>query len=218
MEVLGQLIKRAFEIRNFPEKVKNVRRDRLKEQKKVLRKLLFKAQFTQIADDYSFIKILANEDVIGQFQKKVPTFDYQTIYSKYWYRLLNGDQFVTWPGKVKYFALSSGTSEAASKYIPVTSTMLKGIQKASIRQMVTMVNYNFPLEFYNKGMLMIGGSTHLNYNGKYYEGDLSGITAKKIPFWFQHWYKPGKVIARTTDWNKKLDEIVAAAPSWDIGV
>lgn len=218
MEVVGQLIKRAFEIRNFPTKVKNVRRDRVKEQRRVLRKLLLRAQFTQIADDYHFMKILNSDDFVEEFQKRLPAFDYQSIYKKYWYRLLNGDQFVTWPGKVKYFALSSGTSEAASKYIPVTYNMLKSIQKASIRQMVTMVNYNFPLEFYNKGMLMIGGSTHLNYNGKYYEGDLSGITAKKIPFWFQHWYKPGKDISGTNDWNKKLEEIVSAAPNWDIGI
>ncbi len=32
---------------------------------------------------------------------------------------------VTWPGKIKYYALSSGTSEAASKYIPVTKDLLR---------------------------------------------------------------------------------------------
>ena len=218
MEVVGHMIKRAFEIRNLPEKVKQVRRNRVKEQRRVLRKLLLKAQFTQIASDYGFNEIMGKEAFISQFQKRVPLFDYQTIYAKYWYRLLNGDEFVTWPGKVKYFALSSGTSEAASKYIPVSASMLKSIKKASIRQLVSMVNFDFPLEFYQKGMLMIGGSTHLNYNGKYYEGDLSGITAKKIPFWFQHWYKPGRNISQTTDWNQKLEEIVEAAPTWDIGV
>jgi hypothetical protein len=218
MEFVGQLIKKAFEIRNFPEKIKEKRRSRIKEQKRVLRKLILKAQFTQIAEDYQFLKILSSENFVNSFQSKVPTFDYKSIYAKYWYRLLNGNQYVTWPGRVKYFALSSGTSEAASKYIPVTGSMLKSIKIASVRQMVSMVNYNFPLDFYSKGVLMIGGSTHLNYNGKYYEGDLSGITAKNIPFWFQHWYKPGKEISKTTDWNHKLEEIVEAAPGWDIGV
>jgi hypothetical protein len=51
----------------------------------------------------------------------------------------------------------------------------------------------------------------------YYAGDLSGITAKKAPFWFQPFYKPGKKIAKERDWNKKLKEIVEKAPEWDIG-
>jgi len=75
-----------------------------------------------------------------------------------------------------------------------------------------------PDHFYEKGMLMIGGSTHLNFNGTYYEGDLSGISASTIPFWFQHFYKPGKRISRERDWSTKLDEIVKSAIMWDIGV
>jgi hypothetical protein len=67
-------------------------------------------------------------------------------------------------------------------------------------------------------MLMIGGSTHLQYNGTYYEGDLSGIQAGTIPFWFQHFYKPGKRISKERDWSNKLEEIVKKAPDWDIGV
>jgi hypothetical protein len=51
----------------------------------------------------------------------------------------------------------------------------------------------------------------------YYAGDLSGITARKAPFWFSPFYKPGRKIARTRDWNAKLEEIVREAPNWDIG-
>ena len=113
------------------------------------------------------------------------------MFKSWWYRILNGEGFVTWPGRVKYFALTSGTSESSSKHIPVTQSMLRAIQKASVRQLVSATKYNLPDEFYEKGILMIGGSTHLQYNGTYYRGDLSGITANNIPFWFQHFYKPG---------------------------
>jgi len=65
---------------------------------------------------------------------------------------------------------------------------------------------------------MLGGSTQLQFNGTYYEGDLSGITAGNIPFWFQHFYKPGKRISKETNWTAKLDEIVKKAPQWDIGI
>jgi len=64
---------------------------------------------------------------------------------------------------------------------------------------------------------MIGGSTALQKNAGYYAGDLSGISARKVPFWFQPFYKPGKRIAREKDWNKKLEDIVEKAPEWDIG-
>jgi hypothetical protein len=63
---------------------------------------------------------------------------------------------------------------------------------------------------------MLGGSTHLQKSATYYAGDLSGIQAKNIPFWFQGMYKPGKKIAKVVDWSKKLDEIVEKAPQWDI--
>jgi len=96
--------------------------------------------------------------------------------------------------------------------------MLTSIKRASIRQLVSASKYNFPVHFYEKGMLMIGGSTHLQYNGTYFAGDLSGITAANIPFWFEHFYKPGRRISKTTDWATKLNEIVKKAPSWDIGV
>jgi hypothetical protein len=64
---------------------------------------------------------------------------------------------------------------------------------------------------------MLGGSTDQQKGPCYYAGDLSGITARKVPFWFSPFYKPGKKIARTKDWHTKLDEVVAQAPHWDIG-
>ena len=50
-----------------------------------------------------------------------------------------------------------------------------------------------------------------------FEGDVSGINAKNIPFWFERYYKPGREIARERDWSRKLEKIVEEAPSWDIG-
>jgi hypothetical protein len=50
------------------------------------------------------------------------------------------------------------------------------------------------------------------------QGDLSGIQAAKLPFWFQHFYKPGKRIAKTRNWDAKLDEITKKAKDWDIGI
>ncbi|MEE4261015.1 MAG: GH3 auxin-responsive promoter family protein [Bacteroidales bacterium] len=218
MPLLGSIIKRAYQLRNAPEEKKLKTISPVKAQKKQLAKLMRKAQFTAFGEHYKFHKILTSSNIEKAFKETVPVHDYKSIYKRWWYRSLNGEAYVTWPGKVKYFALSSGTSESSSKYIPVTSEMLRAIKTASLRQLVSMVKYDFPLGFYEKGILMIGGSTHLQYNGRYYEGDLSGITAGNIPFWFQHFYKPGRKISRAADWGTKLDEMVRKAPEWDIGI
>jgi hypothetical protein len=87
-----------------------------------------------------------------------------------------------------------------------------------MKQIFTLAHYNFPSDYFEKGMLMLGGSTHLNFTGRYYYGDLSGINTSKIPFWFQRFYKPGKAISRISDWNAKIDDIVKHAKEWDIWV
>jgi hypothetical protein len=217
MPILGPLVKRAYELGRLPD-IAKPKLDPYTAQQRVLKKLLRKAQFTAFGEYYGFSDIMKKDDVIKAFQAKVPTFTYNTMFRKWWYRILNGEAFVTWPGRVKYFALTSGTSEASSKHIPVTNEMIRAIRKVSIRQLVSSLSYHLPDHFYEKGMLMIGGSTHLNFNGTYYEGDLSGISASTIPFWFQHFYKPGKRISRERDWATKLDEIVKSAKTWDIGV
>lgn len=218
MPILGSIIKGAIE---FPSKIpfEKIRKlTPVKQQKATLRKLISKAQYTSLGEAYGFSDLLSEKDIIRKFKSAVPIHDYNAIHQKWWYRTLHGESFVSWPGKVKYFALSSGTSEATSKYIPVTPDMLKAIKRTSIRQLFSLAKYDFPNEFYEKGILMLGGSTHLQFNGTYYEGDLSGITAGNIPFWFQHFYKPGRRISKERDWTTKLDEIVRNAANWDIGV
>ena len=217
MAILGSIIKQAYSIRSIPiEKRKKF--NYVKAQEKVLKKLIKKAQNTAFGEHYNFSEILKQEDIIRSFQERVPLHDYKSMFQKWWYRSLNGEAFVSWPGRVKYFALTSGTSEASSKHIPVTGDMIRAIRRTSVRQLVSTAKYNFPIEFYQKGILMIGGSTHLNYNGMYYEGDLSGISTGNLPFWFQHFYKPGKRISKERNWETKLEEIVKKAKEWDIGI
>ncbi len=193
---------------------KSVRRQQLK----VLKKLLKKARFTQFGQQFQFDRILLDKNTVKSFQKHVPVYDYSKIYKEWWYKTLEGKPDICWPGKIKYYALSSGTSEAGSKYIPVTNDLLRGNRVVMVRQLLSLRNYqDIPMKSIGKGWLMIGGSTALQKGPGYYEGDLSGISAKKVPFWFSPFYKPGKRIARTKDWTRKLEEIVAQAPNWDIG-
>jgi hypothetical protein len=189
-----------------------------RQQLKVLKKLLRKARFTEFGQQYRFDEILLSKTVGKSFQERVPIYDYSKIYADWWHKTLEGKPDICWPGKIKYYALSSGTSEAASKYIPITNDLLRGNRIVMVKQLLTLRTYqDIPVKSIGKGWLMIGGSTDLQKGPGYYAGDLSGITAKKVPFWFSPFYKPGKKIARTKDWNKKLEEVVKQAPGWDIG-
>src|ERR1700740_1907454 len=89
-----------------------------RQQLKVLKKLLKKARFTEFGQQYHFDEILLNKHAGKKFQENVPIYDYNKIYADWWYKTLQGKPDVCWPGKIKYYALSSGTSEARSKYIP----------------------------------------------------------------------------------------------------
>lgn len=186
-------------------------------QMKVLKKLLNKARFTEFGQKYLFDQILLSRHLGKTFQNIVPVFDYEKIYTEWWSKAQDGKPDICWPGTIKFFALSSGTSESSSKYIPITKDLIKANTLTSFRQLISLASYNnVPKKYVGKGWLMLGGSTELVKGPTYYAGDLSGIQAKNIPFWFQGMYKPGRKIAKEKDWEKKLNEIVEKAPEWDI--
>jgi hypothetical protein len=220
MAILGTLLKKGIRLREMMEQEYTAPLDL---QKKELKELLIAANQTEFGKYYQFSEVLrsfraGHKNFYDSFRSQVPIHTYNKIYDEWWRLSLNGAKNVCWPGRVKYFALSSGTSEVSSKHIPVTKDMTKAIQKTSIRQILTLSKYDLPDDFFTSGILMLGGSTHLNKIGNYFEGDLSGIQAAKLPFWFQHFYKPGKRIAKTRDWEAKLDEITEQAKDWDIGI
>jgi hypothetical protein len=193
--------------------------DARRQQLRVLKKLLKKARFTELGQQYHFDDILLSRHAGKRFQELVPIHDYNKIYADWWKKTLDGVPDVAWPGKIKYYALSSGTSEAASKYIPITKELLRSNTINYIKQFISLFSYeNLPRNAMTKGFLMLGGATDLQKgNAGWYAGDLSGILAKKRPFWFQTFYKPGGRIAAIKDWNQKLNEIVEHAKEWDIG-
>jgi GH3 auxin-responsive promoter len=194
--------------------------DPRRQQLKVLKKLLRKARFTEFGQQYRFDEILLSVHPGKKFQQQVPTYDYNKIYDAWWHKAKDGIPDVCWPGVIKYFALSSGTSDATSKFIPITKDLIRSNTITSFKQLLSLTKYdNLPTSSLGKGWLILGGSTQLQKGPTYFAGDLSGIQQRNIPFWFQGLglYKPGKKIAKEKDWAKKLEEVVLNAPNWDIG-
>lgn len=213
MPILGSIIKSAIDIRSrIP-----ARKDIYKQQLKQLQKLITKAQFTEFGNRFDFPTLALMEDPIAAFQKNVPIYDYQSIFESWWHKALRGDRDVCWPGKIKYFALSSGTSDSASKHIPITRSMIKAIQTGSLRHVISLSHFDFDKKQYESEILFVGGSTNLNYNGTYFSGDLSGITTGTQPRWFQNFSLPGPDIRSLTNWERKLQEIVDNAKGWNVG-
>jgi hypothetical protein len=213
MPILGSIIKSAIGIRSRIPARKNI----YKQQIKQLQKLLTKAQNTQIGRKFGFENLALLDDPISMFQKQVPIYDYPSIFENWWYKALRGERDVCWPGKINYFALSSGTSESSSKHIPITKEMIKAIHKGSIKQIISTRHFNFTREQYETEILFVGGSTNLNYNGTYFSGDLSGITTGTQPRWFQNFTLPGPDIRSLKEWESKLQEIVDNAKQWNVG-
>ncbi|HTO16260.1 MAG TPA: GH3 auxin-responsive promoter family protein [Edaphocola sp.] len=216
MAIIGDLIARSLKIKKrFTRKKDN----NLNLQKKTLKKLLEKSKFTAFGKKYNFEEILSQSlDFVADFRKEVPIHNYNSMFEQWWYRCLEGEENVCWPGKVKYFALSSGTSESASKHIPVTSDMIRSIKKVGMKQFYSLTNFDIPSKAFTKGVLMLGGTTKLTAKDDYYVGDMSGISAKNIPRLFSSlMYKPGKKISMTPDWTERIELIVANAPKWDVG-
>lgn len=184
---------------------------------RTLKRLLHKARNTQFGEHYGFDQILNSGNIYEAFRDAVPCGDYLNMLP-WWEKARAGESDVTWPGKIENFALSSGTSDGASKFIPVSNEMVKAIRRASMRQIMAIARTDMPKDHMTKHWLMIGGSTSLNYNGVYYAGDLSGITTSKIPPLFQRVSKPDPEIKASSNWQEKIERITLEADKWDVSM
>ncbi|KYG75695.1 MULTISPECIES: GH3 family domain-containing protein [Roseivirga] len=221
MPIIGSILKKGIKLRETLEQDYTSPYDL---QKKELSKLLISARNTMFGREYDFMSILekfrshGQHDFYEQFKANVPIHDYDSMNDNWWHKTRDGEPDISWPGKTKFFALSSGTSGASSKFIPVTKDMIRQIRKTGTRHIYTLGKYDLPDKFFQSGMLMLGGSTSLNFSGNFYYGDLSGITTGQLPLWIQGFSRPSPKIKKQKDWETKLEEIVENAHKWNIGM
>jgi hypothetical protein len=214
MRLIGGIIKRGLSLAN---RVQGFGQSPIDLQRKTLKRLVKKAAYTSFGQHYGFNEILQADDIIAAFQEKVPYFDYDRMHDEWWYRALNNEPNVSWPAKVKYFALSSGTTGAPSKYLPMTDDMIRSIRKAGTKAIFAATKFGLDPDFFTKQGLFIGGSTSLKDRGGYFVGDMSGINVKERAFWVRTFMRPEENIQSIADWNKRIEVIAKKAPQWDIG-
>ncbi len=215
MALLGKLVKSAIQLGHqftFKENPNPA-----ETQRDVLRDLLEKAQDTAFGKYYDFAGILRSDDPGARFAATVPLHDYHALYDRWWHRQRDGAPDITWPGRTRYFARSSGTTGGPSKYIPVTQDMIDTIRRTGIQMVLSLGQYELPEDLFETEILMLGSSTNLDENGQFVEGEISGISAGNIPGWFEGYYRPGREISDISDWHARVERIAEQAPEWNIG-
>lgn len=214
MPIIGKLIKKATEISY--KRNQNKAQD-FENQVQTLTKLLEKAKNTRFGKQYEFKEVL-NSGVVDAFQAKVPITDYNKYHHEWIVPAMAGQRDVIWPGRVRHYALSSGTTGSPSKRIPVTVSMIRSFQKTSIKQLATLHALDLSEDVFSASVLAVGGSTKLVKKPTHIEGDLSGILKRYTSKVAAPFTKPPQKIARIKDWNEKLDMMVEKAPEWNIGI
>ncbi len=212
MPIIGEIIKKAIELADkfFTNE------DHVVAQQDVLKGLLSRAELTAFGKYYGFKKLMKERDPRAAFAQAVPYHSYENMLKFWWQKVINGQEDITWPGGVDYFAVSSGTT-SKKKHIPVTDDMIRSIRRAGIQQIRGVADFDLPPEFFEKEILMFGSSTNLKKANGHYEGEISGISASLLPFWFEGYYRPGAEISSIDDWDERVEALAKKAPEWDIG-
>lgn len=215
MELIGNILKESTRI-GYQRQLKMVKPANA--QKRTLLKLLKKAKYTKFGVAQGFGEMINDIDCIKSFQDKVSITNYERFHNQWLHRTIAGEKDVIWPGKMHYFALSSGTTVGSSKKIPVSEKMIRKFQKATLQQLNGIYDLQLPPSFYKSNLLIVGGSTDLQVSNKALSGDLSGILAKNRSFILAPFTKPTTRISKIKDWDEKVEAIIEKAPSWNIGV
>ncbi|WP_194851272.1 GH3 family domain-containing protein [Nonlabens antarcticus] len=214
MAILGPIIKAALNIHEYFTHVN----DHQEAQQAVLKELLIRAADTAFGKEYDFHQILAEDDIYKAFENAIPFHDYHSMDEKWWSRVKEGEENVTWPGMPSYMARSSGTTGKKSKMIPVTNAMLEAIRKAGARQVSALTNFELDSDVFEKEALALGSSTELDDVDGFKVGEISGIAASNIPEFLESKYRPGSEIAAMEDWDEKVQKIAEMSKEWDIAM
>ncbi len=199
-------------MRNRIKKINNNIYNPIKCQTKVFNYLIRKGIKTKFGKEHQFNRIY-NYD---QFKKQVPIRKYEQ-FTEYISKIKNGEKDVLWPGKMKFFAKSSGTTNNKSKYIPITKESLHSCHFKAGKDMLSIYENNFSKNnIYNGKGLMLGGSIQKSKTKKIIIGDLSAILIKKFPFWVNYHRVPDKKTALMHNWDQKLEKIAKQAVNENI--
>ena len=173
-------------------------------QREVLMRLLETARNTSVGIQYDFKSIFDYET----FAQRIPISQYETI-EPLIERTRRGDQNIFWPTNIQWFAKSSGTTNAKSKFIPVSNESLEDCHLKAGKDMLCLyINNNEDAGLFNGRGLRLGGSSAIYEDNNSYFGDLSAIIIENMPFWADFSSAPKTEVALMSEWETKMKAIV----------
>jgi hypothetical protein len=178
-----------------------------------LQRLIERAQNTRFGRDHDFFRLRG----VADFQRAVPLRRYEEMWTQYWQASFPHLSDTSWPGTVRLFAATSGTSSGTSKYIPVSPAMTRANLRAAFDVLVHHLANRPHSRILGGRLFLLGGSTDLKkLSPDIFSGDLSGIALKRVPLPLRPYVFPPSAIAAELDWDRKIEDIVREAPSADI--
>ncbi len=193
-------------------------------QSELFSSLIDQAALTRFGLEHKFSQIKTVED----FKKAVPIRNYEA-FLPYIDMMREGQQNVSWPTRLKWFAKSSGTTDSKSKFIPVTKEALEECHYKGGKDLLALYYNQKPAAKVYKGKhLVLGGTSKTNeFNEEGYTGDLSAIIIKNLPYWVELRRTPSRDIALMDNWEEKIERManstmnedvymIAGVPSWTL--
>ena len=190
-------------------------------QQELLHGLLSSAAKTELGKKHDFESIKNYND----FKNRLSVVEYEDIVDQI-ERCRKGEQNIFWNTPIKWFAKSSGTSNAKSKFIPISIDSLEDCHYKAGKDMLSIYyNNNENAQILAGKCLRLGGSSELYQNTDSYFGDLSAIIIDNLPFWAELGSTPSQKVSLMSEWETKMEAIIdetlgekvtslAGVPSW----
>ena len=205
-KIIESSLKKYFQLRRF--KVNSWKKQALETQALLLQELVSSASKTKFGQEHDFENITSLE----AYQQEVPVRSYEDFYP-YIKLMLSGHRDILWPGKVKFFSKSSGTSNDVSKYLPVSTQAIEANNYKAGRDLYTSYFINHP-----ESKIFKEDGAALSINGSFEHrdddikvGDVSAIIASELPNIFQQRRKPSLNVALLSNWSEKIPAIIEEA-------
>ena len=169
--------------------------------------------------DYNSIKSYST------FSERIPVATYEDL-EPLIERNRQGEDNVLWETPIKWFAKSSGTTNAKSKFIPVSNEALEDCHYKGSKDLLCLyLNNNENSEMFLGKSLRLGGSSQIYENNNTFFGDLSAILIENMPIWAEFSSTPSSSISLMSEWETKMEAIInetinenvtsfAGVPSW----
>lgn len=190
-------------------------------QEELLHNLIRWAENTSFGKKYDFSSIRN----YSTFAERIPISTYEDL-EPLIEQTRRGEQNVFWPTQIKWFAKSSGTTNAKSKFIPVSAEALEDCHYKAAKDLLCLyLNNNEDSQLFTGKSLRLGGSKQLYEDNNTFFGDLSAILIENMPMWAEFSSTPSNKVSLMSEWESKLSAIVkettnenvtsfAGVPSW----